>query len=80
LIIIAINIIVALCTQPLLQAGGHGSCIAQCKTAKIITTRTIPMQIDGEPCRLLPSVITINLRNQANMVAKTKSHSQTTNM
>lgn len=30
---------------PLLQAGGHGTCIAQCSTAKLVTTRTIPMQV-----------------------------------
>lgn len=30
---------------PLLQAGGHGTCIAQCKAAKLVTTRTIPMQV-----------------------------------
>lgn len=30
---------------PLLQAGGHGTSIAQCSTAKLITTRTIPMQV-----------------------------------
>ncbi|CAG2106022.1 unnamed protein product [Medioppia subpectinata] len=62
---------------PLLQAGGHGTCIAQCRSAKIITTRTIPMQVDGEPCRLLPSIITLELRNQANLIAKAKSHNQT---
>eukprot|EP00064_Thunnus_orientalis_P011788 superscaffoldBa00001740_g11820 len=28
--------------------------------------------VDGEPCRLAPSVIHISLRNQANMVQKTK--------
>lgn len=31
---------------PLLQAGGHGTCIAQCSTAKLVTTRTIPMQVN----------------------------------
>jgi len=29
---------------PLLQARGHGTCIVQCSTAKLITTKTIPMQ------------------------------------
>lgn len=29
---------------PLLQAGGHGTSIAQCSKAKLVTTRTIPMQ------------------------------------
>lgn len=58
---------------PLLQAGGHGTCIAQCRDAKIITTRTIPMQVDGEPCKLLPSIITINFRNRVCMLAKAKN-------
>ncbi|RWS06587.1 eye-specific diacylglycerol kinase-like protein, partial [Dinothrombium tinctorium] len=61
-------------------AGGHGSCIAQCRSARIITSRTIPMQVDGEPCRLLPSLIELQLRNQANMIAKSKSHSQITHI
>ncbi|XP_015793750.1 eye-specific diacylglycerol kinase isoform X1 [Tetranychus urticae] len=65
---------------PLLQAGGHGSCVAQCKEAKIITRRTIPMQVDGEPCRLLPSIIRIKVKNQANMVAKSKTHCQIASM
>jgi len=29
---------------PLLQARGHGTCIMQCSTAKLVTTKTIPMQ------------------------------------
>ena len=66
--------------QPLLQAGGHGSCIAQCRSATILTSKVIPMQVDGEPCRLLPSIITLQLRNRANMLAKSKSHSHITHM
>lgn len=61
---------------PLLQAGGHGTCIAQCRDAKIITTRTIPMQVDGEPCKLLPSIITINFKNRVCMLAKSKSYNK----
>ncbi|XP_045488964.1 eye-specific diacylglycerol kinase isoform X5 [Pieris rapae] len=57
---------------PLLQAGGHGTCITQCKTAKIVTTKVIPMQVDGEACRLAPSVITLSILNQAIMLAKKK--------
>lgn len=30
------------------------------------------MQVDGEPCRLAPAMIRISLRNQANMVQKSK--------
>ena len=58
--------------QPLLQAGGHGTCITQCKTAKIVTTKVIPMQVDGEACRLAPSIITLSRLNQATMLAKKK--------
>ncbi|CAL7945031.1 unnamed protein product [Xylocopa violacea] len=61
---------------PLLQAGGHGTCIAQCSTAKLITTRTIPMQVDGEACRLLPSIIELKLLNKATMLAKRRNTSK----
>ncbi|KAK7873463.1 hypothetical protein R5R35_011810 [Gryllus longicercus] len=55
---------------PLLQAGGHGTPIAQCRQARITTTRTIPMQVDGEACRLAPSVIDLSLLNRAPVLAK----------
>ncbi|CAG0887545.1 unnamed protein product [Darwinula stevensoni] len=58
---------------PLLQAGGHGTCIAQCKRARIVTHKTIPMQVDGEACRVSPVVITIQRRNQAKLIAKRRS-------
>ncbi|XP_044760598.1 eye-specific diacylglycerol kinase isoform X2 [Coccinella septempunctata] len=57
---------------PLLQAGGHGTCITQCKTAKIVTSKTIPMQVDGEPCKVNPSIFTISLLNKAMMLAHKK--------
>ncbi|XP_045476406.1 eye-specific diacylglycerol kinase isoform X2 [Harmonia axyridis] len=57
---------------PLLQAGGHGTCITQCKTAKIVTSKTIPMQVDGEPCKVAPSIFTISLLNKAMMLAHKK--------
>ncbi|KAG7231944.1 hypothetical protein INR49_010070 [Caranx melampygus] len=55
-----------------LQVGGHGERLLQCKQVTLTTSKSIPMQVDGEPCRLAPSVIHISLRNQANMVQKTK--------
>lgn len=58
--------------QPLLQAGGHGTCITQCRTARIVTSKTIPMQVDGEACKLTPSIITLSLLNKATMLAKRK--------
>lgn len=61
--------------MPLLQAGGHGSTICQCKTAKIVTKKTIPMQVDGEACRLNPSIIHLTHLNKASMVTKKKAKS-----
>ncbi|XP_014488535.1 PREDICTED: eye-specific diacylglycerol kinase [Dinoponera quadriceps] len=58
---------------PLLQAGGHGTSIAQCSKAKLVTTRTIPMQVDGEACRLLPATITLSLLNKATMLVKRRN-------
>uniref|UniRef100_A0A8D0D8H0 Diacylglycerol kinase n=1 Tax=Sander lucioperca TaxID=283035 RepID=A0A8D0D8H0_SANLU len=55
-----------------LQVGGHGERLHQCKEVILTTFKSIPMQVDGEPCRLAPSVIHITLRNQANMVQKAK--------
>ncbi|GLG97482.1 Eye-specific diacylglycerol kinase [Gryllus bimaculatus] len=57
-------------SKPLLQAGGHGTPIAQCRQARITTTRAIPMQVDGEACRLAPSVIDLSLLNRAPVLAK----------
>jgi hypothetical protein len=35
-----------------------------------VTRRALPMQIDGEPCLLAPSVITITWLNSAKMLAR----------
>ncbi|XP_067104531.1 diacylglycerol kinase zeta isoform X4 [Osmerus mordax] len=55
-----------------LQVGGHGERLNQCREVTLTTYKPIPMQVDGEPCKLAPSVIHINLRNQANMLQKSK--------
>ncbi|XP_056137574.1 diacylglycerol kinase zeta-like [Lampris incognitus] len=55
-----------------LQVGGHGERLQQCKEVTLTTFKSIPMQVDGEPCKLAPSVIHIHLRSQANMVQKAK--------
>uniref|UniRef100_S4RCX5 Diacylglycerol kinase n=1 Tax=Petromyzon marinus TaxID=7757 RepID=S4RCX5_PETMA len=55
-----------------LQVGGHGERLHQCREAVLATLRTTPVQVDGEPCRLAPSIIRISLRNQALMVQKSK--------
>lgn len=57
---------------PMLQAGMHGTCICQCRKARIVSKRTIPMQVDGEACRVKPSIIEIELLNQALMLSKRK--------
>ena len=61
-----------LCVQATLQVGGHGERLSQCKEVTLTTCKSIPMQVDGEPCKLAPSIIHISLRNQANMVQKAK--------
>ena len=65
---------------PLIQAGGHGHCITQCRTAKIVTRKTIPMQVDGEAVRVNPATIELELLNQAKMLAKRKSGSKVGNL
>lgn len=44
--------------------GGKGERIAQCSEARITTTKAIPMQVDGEPCLLAPSIIQITFHSQ----------------
>uniref|UniRef100_A0A8C5QMS4 Diacylglycerol kinase n=1 Tax=Leptobrachium leishanense TaxID=445787 RepID=A0A8C5QMS4_9ANUR len=55
-----------------LQVGGHGERLHQCREVLLRTFKSIPMQVDGEPCKLGPSIVRISLRNQANLVQKTK--------
>ncbi|XP_051974244.1 diacylglycerol kinase iota-like isoform X5 [Xyrauchen texanus] len=55
-----------------LQVGGHGERLHQCREVVLTTFKTLPVQVDGEPCRLAPSTLCISLRNQANMVQKSK--------
>ncbi|KAJ8381981.1 hypothetical protein SKAU_G00027590 [Synaphobranchus kaupii] len=55
-----------------LQVGGHGERLHQCREVTLTTFKTVPVQVDGEPCRLAPSTLRISLRNQANMVQKSK--------
>ncbi|KAM9824354.1 diacylglycerol kinase iota [Neosynchiropus ocellatus] len=55
-----------------LQVGGHGERLHQCREVVLTTFKTMPVQVDGEPCRLAPSTLRISLRNQANMVQKSK--------
>ncbi|XP_050392923.1 diacylglycerol kinase zeta isoform X2 [Patella vulgata] len=55
-----------------LYVGGHGERLMQCREVKLTTYKSMPMQVDGEPCKLRPSLIRISFRNQANMVMKPK--------
>uniref|UniRef100_A0A6A7FXB6 Diacylglycerol kinase n=4 Tax=Hirondellea gigas TaxID=1518452 RepID=A0A6A7FXB6_9CRUS len=63
--------------MPFLQAGGHGTCLTQCTTARIVTKKTIPMQVDGEACRVNPSIIEISHLNKAPMITKMKAKTNT---
>eukprot|EP00042_Codosiga_hollandica_P058447 m.881564 g.881564 ORF g.881564 m.881564 type:complete len:1062 (+) comp59862_c0_seq10:277-3462(+) len=47
---------------------GHAVRICQCSTALITTRRHIPIQVDGEPCLLAPSVISIGHQNKVMML------------
>lgn len=59
-------------TLAALQVGGHGERLNQCREVILTTSKTLPVQVDGEPCRMAPSTLHISLRNQANMVQKSK--------
>ncbi|XP_053781307.1 diacylglycerol kinase zeta isoform X1 [Desmodus rotundus] len=61
-----------------LQVGGHGERLTQCREVVLTTSKAIPVQVDGEPCKLAASRIRIALRNQATMVQKAKRRSTTT--
>ncbi|GFN90077.1 diacylglycerol kinase, partial [Plakobranchus ocellatus] len=55
-----------------LHVGGHGDRLTQCREVRLTTHKSMPMQVDGEPCRLRPSHIDITFRCQSNMVTKPK--------
>ncbi|CAG2217175.1 DGK [Mytilus edulis] len=55
-----------------LYMGGHGDRICQCSHVKLITKKSIAMQVDGEPCRLKSSVIQVKMKGQGNMIMKPK--------
>lgn len=66
-----------LCSQAALQVGGHGERLTQCREVVLTTSKAIPVQVGGEPCKLAASRIHIALRNQATMVQKVKRRSAT---
>eukprot|EP01137_Pigoraptor_chileana_P003715 Opistho-2@44325 len=54
---------------------GSGFRICQCKRAVLTTAKALPVQVDGEPCLLAPSVIDISFRNQGVLLRRAKGHS-----
>lgn len=50
--------------------GAHGERIAQCQHIKLYTFVSLPVQIDGEACKLKPSIIEVVLQNKALMIRK----------
>uniref|UniRef100_A0A915IT58 Diacylglycerol kinase accessory domain-containing protein n=1 Tax=Romanomermis culicivorax TaxID=13658 RepID=A0A915IT58_ROMCU len=56
--------------QAALQMGGKGERIAQCSNVKLVTKRAIPAQVDGEPCKLAPSVISIRFHSRVPMLQR----------
>ncbi|ESN99864.1 hypothetical protein HELRODRAFT_83783 [Helobdella robusta] len=64
-----------------LQMGAHsGVRVTQCQKACVKTFKSMPVQVDGEPCRLSPSTITIERRNQACMLQKLKNRGSTSSV
>uniref|UniRef100_A0A9J2PLJ3 Diacylglycerol kinase n=1 Tax=Ascaris lumbricoides TaxID=6252 RepID=A0A9J2PLJ3_ASCLU len=59
-------------TLAALQMGGRGERIAQCSHVNISTSKAIPMQVDGEPCLLAPSVIAIKFHSKVPMLRREK--------
>jgi hypothetical protein len=60
--------------QAKLQIGGTGERICQAKNIKLVTSCIIPIQIDGEPLKLNPSIIEIKHKNQSLMLERVKSN------
>lgn len=54
----------------ILHAGGSGASVCQCRSAVISTTKPVPMQVDGEPCLMMPCRIEINLDRRKDEAAK----------
>uniref|UniRef100_A0A1I7ZEV0 Diacylglycerol kinase n=1 Tax=Steinernema glaseri TaxID=37863 RepID=A0A1I7ZEV0_9BILA len=59
-------------TLAALQMGGKGERIAQCSRANIKTTKAIPMQVDGEPCLLAPSLVKLLFHSKVPMLHRDK--------
>ena len=57
----------------LLYMGGHGDRITQAREVRIKSTQPIPAQVDGEPCLLNPSSISIRFNCSANLLVNTSA-------
>ncbi|KAI1726695.1 diacylglycerol kinase accessory domain-containing protein [Ditylenchus destructor] len=72
-------------TLAALQMGAKGERIAQCSKVRIQSTKAIPMQVDGEPCMLAPSIIKLSFHSKVPMLKRDKkvlctaNHSRRTN-
>ncbi|CCD72614.1 Putative diacylglycerol kinase K06A1.6 [Caenorhabditis elegans] len=67
-------------TLAALQMGGKGERIAQCSRVRVITNKAIPMQVDGEPCLLAPSIITLGFHSKVPMLKREKKTPCTPNL
>ena len=56
-----------------IHLGISGDRICQAKHIKLTTKTFIPIQIDGEPAKLCPSIIEIKHKNQASMLEHVKN-------
>ena len=52
--------------------GGKGERIAQCSRVRIRTSKSIPMQVDGEPCLLAPSNINMSFHSKVPLLKRDK--------
>ena len=50
--------------------GAHGERIAHCQHIKLYTYTSLPVQIDGEACKIKPSIVEVVYQNKALMVKK----------
>ena len=57
----------------LLYVGGHGDRITQAREVYIKSTQPIPAQVDGEPCLLNPSTISISWKCSANLLVNSSA-------
>ena len=56
--------------QPKLLLGAHGERIAHCQHVKLYTYTSLPVQIDGEACKIKPSIIEVVFQNKSLMIMK----------